>query len=976
MHRRTSVYRADLLRALLAELATGNGDVDVDVSSLTDPALGEPLAQVLGFSFDELRYRQLFQAPDEPLPPLGGLPATGAGSGGQDAPAQAVERPLMHLYAVTRVSPPREPDEPTAAPDLGATAPLQPSELEPTDPGWVVKMPPLAPWQRLWQPLRKLLKGSRRSGLDLPKILGAITANRVMYRLPRRSKAAWPQRLTLILDIHVGNRPFWDDAEFLTAQLARWVGVANLRVIQVRGPVGVGHVLVSHGAGAQVSAARQPRFDWLAWSSLRWAPDEAVLVVGDIGPGALSNDQGQQAGFNGQRQGERVLAWQAWWQAMMQRGLDPVLLGMVPCELPAARAWLWDERQGLRPMRAGSSAMGSAAVPELLQSLLAMLAIAVRVEPEVLRGLRQVLLAHNAEAGVAQPGLGLAAALEQAAWCAPEVSINAAGLVVRAAFLPQLRQRFAGLKARLQRATLEVLTNCHRGLAPEINHEEVLTWLAHASPQAVAALRQDADGAHRIGRAQRYLRAFQHELVGDDGVQHGLTPADRGYAARVLGRADPGLIATAPEAYQAYAAAVCQPAWAQGRAFDVPEGIDPQKVAKLLAGARRSQLEQDVAVYQRGASLVAELGAGDAARSPGACLARLRLRSSVLQATFTEAGEQPVRTMWSVEHALLRLGPWPAPVRGGRLEIDTGVQRVEIAGIAKPSWASAFGRDEYGVFADFEVPYPRKGEGICVTQRCRWIPAGTFWMGSPESERGRFNDETQNQVTLTEGFWLADTACTQALWQVVMGSNPSRFQGKEAGTSQADEHPVEQVSWDDIASGFHGSAAAKIPSFLQKLNDLVPGLNAGLPSEAQWEWACRADPSGSKASKPYHWGDDISTELANFSGKPDWNDEAPTLGKPLGRTTFVKAYQPNLWGLHQMHGNVWEWCRDWQGSYEDRPQVDPEGPPSGSERVLRGGSWLDRARDLRSATRDGYAPAYRRLNIGFRLAPGQSSPAG
>lgn len=275
------------------------------------------------------------------------------------------------------------------------------------------------------------------------------------------------------------------------------------------------------------------------------------------------------------------------------------------------------------------------------------------------------------------------------------------------------------------------------------------------------------------------------------------------------------------------------------------------------------------------------------------------------------------------------------------------------------------GVDDYGLWAEFSVGR--------VTQRCRWIPAGTFWMGSPELEPGRYDDETQHQVTLTEGFWLADTACTQALWRVVMGSNPSHFQGKEAGTSQAEEHPVERVSWDDIACGFHGSKATKTPSFLQKLNDLVPGLNAGLPSEAHWEWACRADPSGVKASKPYHWGDDISTALANFYGQLDSDVDAPNLSKPLGRTTSVKDYQPNAWGLHQMHGNVWEWCRDWRESYEDRPQVDPEGPPSGSARVLRGGSWIDYARFLRSADRGGYRPAYRDFNIGFRLAPGQAS---
>ena len=147
------------------------------------------------------------------------------------------------------------------------------------------------------------------------------------------------------------------------------------------------------------------------------------------------------------------------------------------------------------------------------------------------------------------------------------------------------------------------------------------------------------------------------------------------------------------------------------------------------------------------------------------------------------------------------------------LATDRAISQLDIW--ERPSWASYVGRDEYGLFAMVSV-----GEPIPVSFRMRWIPPGTFWMGSPEGEEGRDDDEVRHRVRLTEGYWLGETPCTQELWKAVNGDNPSEFNG--------DEHPVEQVSWDDTQT------------FLQKLNALRPGLDAGLPTEAQWEYACRA----------------------------------------------------------------------------------------------------------------------------------------
>jgi len=255
-----------------------------------------------------------------------------------------------------------------------------------------------------------------------------------------------------------------------------------------------------------------------------------------------------------------------------------------------------------------------------------------------------------------------------------------------------------------------------------------------------------------------------------------------------------------------------------------------------------------------------------------------------------------------------------------------------------PPWASEWEEDaEWGLAATLNL------NG--VKQTFRWIQPGTFPMGSPPDEVDRFDSETQHEVTLTRGYWLADTACTQALWQAVMGDNPSQFKDDPA-------NPVETVSWDDVQT------------FIDRLNALVPGLAAGLPSEAQWENACRAG-----TTTPFSFGKNITPEQVNYSGSHPYADGKKGLSR--GHTVPVRSLPPNPWGLYEMHGNVWEWCADWYGDYPAEPQTDPSGPPEGVLRVLRGGSWGDDGRFCRAADRDGYEPGFRGGFIGFRLAPGQ-----
>jgi formylglycine-generating enzyme required for sulfatase activity len=217
-----------------------------------------------------------------------------------------------------------------------------------------------------------------------------------------------------------------------------------------------------------------------------------------------------------------------------------------------------------------------------------------------------------------------------------------------------------------------------------------------------------------------------------------------------------------------------------------------------------------------------------------------------------------------------------------------------------------------------------------------WIPSGKFLMGSPEGEEGRYENEGPvHEVEITRGFWLGRYQVTQAQWRGVMGDNPSYFKG--------DERPVERVSWNDVQE------------FIRRLNERL-GLTAyRLPTEAEWEYACRA------GTRTRYWFGENDSELQYHA----WYD-----GNSRNKTHPVGQKKPNPWGLYDMHGNVWEWCQDWYKKkyYEESPAVDRGGPLSGRKRVLRGGSWLDIARDCRSGTRRSYAPGGRTLNSGFRLA--------
>jgi len=279
-----------------------------------------------------------------------------------------------------------------------------------------------------------------------------------------------------------------------------------------------------------------------------------------------------------------------------------------------------------------------------------------------------------------------------------------------------------------------------------------------------------------------------------------------------------------------------------------------------------------------------------------------------------------------------------------------------------PDWASGWGDDRQGVWVELTV-----GD---ATQRMRWIGPGRFLMGSPEDEQGRigesegrFNEGPRHEVRISWGFWLFDTPVTQALWEAVMSSNPSRFVDPK--------RPVERVSWDEAMA------------FIGRINAIIPDLDLVLPTEAQWEYACRAGTNTATYAGPmeilgtrnapildaiawYGGNSGVEFDLHEGEDSSSWPDKQYEHSRAGTRPDGQKKLNP--WGCHDMLGNVWEWCADDMRKYTADPATDPFGSRSSARRALRGGPWNGTARSVRAAYRFAYARDDLYDVIGFRCA--------
>ncbi len=549
--------------------------------------------------------------------------------------------------------------------------------------------------------------------------------------------------------------------------------------------------------------------------------------------------------------------WRQFGEALEARGVAIAVLSPRPIDRGAARPW-----RVVDWTRPGPS---SAAARD---RLLALLAWTVRLEPALLREVRLCMPASEADLGT-----------ELDAWNHPQAIRHSAGLVFSLEFRLQCQAQLLAMLAdprehELFHKVVDVVRRRHASLPREIWLEEV-RMLDMLDPRWIAESER--------ARALVFTEGIRGLFVDHEKADLGPTADVEGWLSLSLSSRVP-LGGWAGEAWGAELCATFAELHADNPDVELPPGLEIGMIP--FPGERQEERQWEV--RQTGDRLV--VGAL-ASLSQGTPLVVVRARRPWLVLD---------RRRHTLDlHAPTELG-FPA---GESFELATDCMHVVHRRIPRPDWANAAGRDEYGLWASFRV-------AAGVEQRMRWIVPGRFMMGSPASEVGRFDDEAQHEVTIAEGFWLAETPCTQAVWEAVMVTNPSRF--------KSPQRPVETVSWDDVQK------------FCAGLNRRIDSeLKFGLPSEAQWEYACRA-----------------GTTTATY-GKLDeiaWHDENS------GRETHdVALWRPNSWGLYDVLGNVWEWCEDFYSPSHEARTADEHGPL----RVIRGGSWdiVARASGRRIASR-------------------------
>jgi formylglycine-generating enzyme required for sulfatase activity len=393
-----------------------------------------------------------------------------------------------------------------------------------------------------------------------------------------------------------------------------------------------------------------------------------------------------------------------------------------------------------------------------------------------------------------------------------------------------------------------------------------------------------------------------------------------------------------------------------------------QTHAALVAAARRFlELEAEykrLLIEFQEDSPAAEQKRSELAQQRQAVAAALTARDRAEQAVYEQYQRLMDGRQAAYQRLIAELKMRPTAVEPVQVQAQIAALRGEQAAY-EAGYQRAGGRGDKLEFLAFVRTVGwlgvQPGDVLTLTYRgvaipLRWCPPGSFRMGSSANEAGRSENETQVNVTLSTGFWMAETETTQRLWQAVIGTTIRQLASQASATSsfygEGPEYPVYYVSHED-ASEF----CRKLTTQLAEAGTLPDGWQIALPSEAQWEYACRAE-----TTTTFCYGDDEG-QLARYA----WYD-----GNAAGSSHPVGQKEPNAWGLRDVHGNVWEWCRD---GYQDKllGGTDPEGLLSASSRVNRGGCWIFSAAICRSASRSGHSPSYRYYFLGFRLAAVQSS---
>ncbi len=786
----------------------------------------------------------------------------------------------------------------------------------------------LSPQRRLAVFLRRQLRARRSTpAVDVGRLIQHMARASLPERLPRQQRLHWTSDAALLIDFSLACVPLRSDLVEL-AETAHALSGGRLPVLwfdEVQGWL-----------------QRQPgrRADWKPVGERPLRGARHWLLAGSLG--VTGADSARFAGWA--RRIERHIG-RGGEVTFLAGGLAPDARQALPVRTQATG---WDRGRRFKLTRVGRLPYGVG--HDDTARLLAALSMAVVVEPTMLRAVRLAL--------------GLSTAAELAVWNHPDVEPCLIGMQIRRDRLVEYRGHLREwpLAARQQIASL---VESHHAAHSRLIRLEEAALAADLAGWNVEAVQ---------GQWAEVLGTLRHAPDGEAARE--LT----GYLQRAGLRAHPELWRTVPAMEHAYVLARRDDLMA---GVGVPVGVSVKTINRYADEASRLKEEaRPVWVIQTGPYL--------AVRTQPPSYGQFTLLETPPITGFELEGPDGVRH-WRrlplntrvLGNLLPEEGPWT---------ICTPFAESVIAEVPRPSWAVEWGRDEKGFYVlapspiggterlDWVTP-PHADDALQIaggrgfhadsvfvgpgmflgadlefglyldvpfgttSQRFRWIEPGEFWMGSPEDEEGHQDNEGPlHMVRLTEGYWLAETACSQELWTAVMGSNPSKFQD--------DPHnPVEMVSWDEIQD------------FLWEVNKRLPGVKAELPSEAQWENACRAG-----STEAFSWGPDVNPSRANYLATESYAG-GPT-GDFRGRPVVVKFFPPNRWGLYQMHGNVLEWCADARRHYDNAVQLNPLGAAGDDPdalRALRGGSWALLPLTLRSAFRDRRPSDDKYADVGFRF---------
>ncbi|WP_292993228.1 formylglycine-generating enzyme family protein [Nitrosomonas sp.] len=794
---------------------------------------------------------------------------------------------------------------------------------------------PLFAMSRLLPFLHNGLGQPQKTGkIDYLRLTRWVANAKPIRRLPNLSRNRWPQRLQIIVDTRAALEPYWSDFADIIVQLKKLLGteaVTSLRFDE--------DTLGKIPAQA-IAWPTQENDDWFTWRVP--AADVAILILSDLG----ISDSYPEARIRWQQMFRHLHTHSAPILTLSPADQSPQNLSL--CRLINPNPLNDTYRVPRHPNRRGFRLPQPTA--EQFEDILTLLSPLPLIDRGLLRRLRDQLKWGSSE-------------LESQIWNHPDVHRTSLGIRVHDSVIKKYHRRYQQKFTRTP--------------------ESAQLW------QCVQEHHKEAfEGLHRLEALNHCVMEVSDQT---NDVRHyfqrlcATTTQETTQKTALLMQCQTILNCLPTDVWRSSMNDLAYDLYAMGHQEDIRAGRWPDHLEPGFDPSRLLWVLDEQKHNERVQWQVKQIG------SRGELICQQRTQNTEVVPPVVQFDAHPAfpptyrfSSPADQNPSMIRTGQ-TFNLNNDIITIQTAWQRLELEAIDKPDWATdiwcnaeglsvrlpvwrdvahtakwftgeagragswliplPFGIDQYGLYADLfispQITELSSAEEL-ITQRFRWITPGTFLMGSPESEPKREDNETQHEVTLTQGYWLADSACTQALWTAVMAENPSRFQDDP-------NHPVENVSWLDVQP------------FIEKLNTQFPDLHARLPTEAQWEYACRAG-----TQTPFSFGENITPEQVNYNG------ERPYAGGEKGlyreKTVPVKSLPSNPWGLYEMHGNVWEWCIDWHSNYPRHVVTNPPGAEQGTARILRGGSWNSYGgRYVRSASRSWLVPDYRGVGNGFRL---------